>query len=844
MFRHVRRFLQIVLALVLLAAGATMWYLYRKGFSRSWREWLVEELRSRGVEVAFSKLTVEPFRGLVAKDVKIFQNAARKRVIAKVDEIVVEANYAHAARGEPFLNALTLVDASLEVPIDPRRPEGDSVRVEKLNTRVHLPPKQLLVARLEAEVFGVRVKAAGQLANPLFTRASPSTPPAPPGPSPWARLFEELRDLQHEGASPELRLRFSGDMAAPESMVVEADFRGEKLRRGAYRLESLNASAVWQNQSLVISQCDARDVVGRLQLFASYQATSGQAECRVLSGINLPALLRATKLTDFGEFKFESVPELEVIARATLPDKGRPFRFQVLGHARVGRCQYGGAPLQKLHADFSWDGRSWALRNTHILHANGGELQLDAQQHYDEFGRGDFRLGLKSSLNPETLAPLLEARFKEAAKKLAQFRFHEAPKITLSARGPSPLDCAASGELILGRSSYRGVEALGAKANLRYNGRVLSIDDFLLKRAEGIGGGSIAFDFHAGLCTIRQVRCALYPAEAALWIDPDLVGDIRPYRLSKTPPTLLINGVVDLRKPPVRTELDIRLNAPVIDYTFCGKDLHLTDVTGKLGFANGRMEMTDIRAELFGGTVKGEADISLLKAKPGHAARLEFAGVDFSSLTKLYFDYDESEGKLHGVYHFTGAGEDGRTMRGNGQLTVVEGKVFAIPFLGPFSEILNKLVPGMGYHKARRAAASFEVADGFLTTKDLVIEGRGFSMIGDGRIGFLDDRLDFDMRINAQGLPGVLLFPMSKLLEYETRGKFSKPAWRAKILPKFGGGEPRDPEAGRQRRSAEPLERGENAREGRTSREREERDERPAASPSREQRRPIARPPK
>jgi hypothetical protein len=122
----------------------------------------------------------------------------------------------------------------------------------------------------------------------------------------------------------------------------------------------------------------------------------------------------------------------------------------------------------------------------------------------------------------------------------------------------------------------------------------------------------------------------------------------------------------------------------------------------------------------------------------------------------------------------------------------VEGHVFAIPFLGPFSEILNKIVPGMGYQKARRASATFKVDSGYIDTRDFVVEGRGFSMIGDGRIGFLDDRLDFDMRVNAKGLPGVLLFPVSKLLEYETRGKFSKPAWRAKIMPKFGGGQDRE----------------------------------------------------
>jgi hypothetical protein len=153
-------------------------------------------------------------------------------------------------------------------------------------------------------------------------------------------------------------------------------------------------------------------------------------------------------------------------------------------------------------------------------HANGGELRLNAQQDFNAAGVGDFRLGLHSDLNPETLAPLLEAKFKEGAKKLAQFKFHEAPKISLSARGPSPLDCAASGELTLGRTSYRNVEALGARANLRYNGRVLSIDDFTLRREEGVGGGSIAFDlartwWTSKVCVVRYIpskpRCGSIP---------------------------------------------------------------------------------------------------------------------------------------------------------------------------------------------------------------------------------------------------------------------------------------------------------------------------------------------
>jgi hypothetical protein len=114
---------------------------------------------------------------------------------------------------------------------------------------------------------------------------------------------------------------------------------------------------------------------------------------------------------------------------------------------------------------------------------------------------------------------------------------------------------------------------------------------------------------------------------------------------------------------------------------------------------------------------------------------------------------------------------------------VSNGDVFAIPFLGPISGVLDSIVPGMGKDVARKASASFAIDRGTIETDDFLVEGRGFKMIGGGKLMYLDDQMDFDVRINAQGLPGVLLFPVSKLFEYAADCKLSKPVWRPKRLP-------------------------------------------------------------
>ncbi len=140
---------------------------------------------------------------------------------------------------------------------------------------------------------------------------------------------------------------------------------------------------------------------------------------------------------------------------------------------------------------------------------------------------------------------------------------------------------------------------------------------------------------------------------------------------------------------------------------------------------------------------------------------------------------------MKGHCDFTAAGDDGRSMDGRGEWTVTDGNVFALPFLGPLSGILDGIVPGLGHEVAPQAGASFTIAHGAIATDNLTVLGKGFTMLGNGKLYFLDDKMDFDMRLNAPGLPGVLLFPVSQLFEYTADQKLSQPLWRLKILPRF-----------------------------------------------------------
>src|ERR1700722_10375512 len=119
-FRH--RFLSSAVrfgVIVLISASiGGGWYLARKGFGRQWRLRVVEELHKRGVEASIRRLTLDPFRGLIAKDVRIFDYQNREKTLAVVREIALYINYAALLHHQPFLNAIDVQNAQITLPLN------------------------------------------------------------------------------------------------------------------------------------------------------------------------------------------------------------------------------------------------------------------------------------------------------------------------------------------------------------------------------------------------------------------------------------------------------------------------------------------------------------------------------------------------------------------------------------------------------------------------------------------------------------------------------------------------------------------------------------------------------
>ena len=760
----------VVVAIAAAAAGA--WYLSTKGFSSKTRQIITDELRKHGVEARIAHLTLNPFRGLVAQDVRVYDYKNRENTLAVVSEISLDINYGALIHRQPFLNGIDVRNAQIILPLPGKEPK-QKPQLQHFNAHVYFPPEQIYVRQAEGWFCGVRISASGQLIKREDYKPSP-----PLTEEEWQkrlillqRVVTELQKFKFPGEHPSVQVKFTGDLAEMENARVEATLLGPRIERGPYQWRDLIGTAEYADQRLTVNELRWTDASGAFSAKADWNRQSGDAEFQARSSIDVKAALNAFGLgAMLSDATFATAPHIEVSGSAHFAG-GRP-QVKVLGHAGISSFSYHNIALTDFSADFSWDGERTLVRDLHVRQQDGA-LKADLLD-----APSDFRLNLDSTINPVVVKSFISPEMQQF---LGDWEFQKPPAVHLEIRAPNdkPEAWRGDGTIALGRTRFRGAWMNNATCKLHFGDGAVTYQDFRVTRNEGVGTGTFTYDFHNHEVRISNIKSSLNPAEAIVWVDPALPKTVTPYKF-RQPPNVTVNGVYQFAGGK-GTKIDINVESTRgMDYVFLGKTLPFDRVASKLLFTNDRLQIVDLRGAIFSGNVRGGADISLAHNDPRYHANIILENVDFPHVTDLYWQYKTAQGRLNGKYDFTGLGSDARTMDGNGTMEVTNGDVFAIPVFGPLSGIMATILPGTGYSIGHKATAAFSVKNGIIHTDDFEIAGKLFSMLGKGDIHFLDDKLNFDMRIDMHGAAGVLLSPVYKFFEYVGEGSLKKPDWHPK----------------------------------------------------------------
>src|SRR5205823_7687215 len=340
-------------------------------------------------------LTLNPFRGLVARNVRIFSYRERKHTLAFISEIVLDINYAAFFHHQPFLNALDIRNAEVTLPL--KGPEGktEQPQLRKFHAYIYFPPEQIYVSQAEGIFCGVRLSATGQLIkrsdyqpSPLLTEEQRQKQLAI-----VRRIVAELQRFSFPNGPPSLQVKFSGDLAQLEDARAEATLQGNLLKRKNYEMRDFVVAAEWSDQTLNISRCEWNDRLGGFAATANWSRRTNAGNFQGRSSLDLKALLDAAAASHaLADATFNSRPVIDVSGSANF--RGERPQLKLIGHAAVDNVAYKNLPLSQCRLEFSWDGERTWLRDIRIRHPTG-DLRAEVFEAPNEF-----RLNIDGPLAP------------------------------------------------------------------------------------------------------------------------------------------------------------------------------------------------------------------------------------------------------------------------------------------------------------------------------------------------------------------------------------------------------------------------------------------------------------
>lgn len=772
--------MRLVLVFIFVGIPAATLYLREEGIGFGAKEALARSLSSNAIEVSIGRLAVDPFAGLRARDIAIHDRSEGGRLIARISDIALSLNLSELAKRRVVVDRLSLENAGVSIPVG-SSPTAARLDVQGVYAEVILLGDQLRLSRFDGIVEGIRVELSGLFLNPSAFHREPAKP-ATAGETARSDLINkalaELAVLKFPAGPPTLRASLEADLANPDSLRVENfSLHAEKILGKGWQLQAAEIHGQYSSGELRIPRLYLRDGGGTLEASVDWSKAEGLAEGTVLSTLSPGPFLSvlAGKNETLRSLDFSKPPQIE--ARIMVKTGAVRPEVRATGMVLAPAFAFKGTDFRDVGCQFAWRDGALYARDVRFSVGRGnfsGKVWVAPE---------DFRLAARNSIAPTSLLGLLDPKTREFLSKM---EFGDLPDVTVSLQG-TKLDFAnirGKGHLKLGRTAMRGSWMDSLESDFEIGDCCVTYRDLLIRNGGGQATGSFAYDVGLQEARLNGIRSTLVPTDVLMWIDPKIAESLKPYRF-RVPPAATVEGKVHL-KDATKNNLSIHIeSAEGLDYDLLKRTLHFGKTSAQVNVVGTAVNADVRKASLMGGDVSIKALVSIDAKDPTFGMDVKLNRVNFARLTKLYFGYDDSKGVMSGNYKFKARMGEENLMRGAGSIRVEDGNVFAIPVLGPFSEILKTILPGVGYQTARLATADFTAAKEIINTKNLVIEGAGFSMFGAGDIHFMTSRLDMSMRINAKGIPGIVFYPMSKLFEYISTGTVGEPAWRPKIIPRF-----------------------------------------------------------
>jgi len=435
---------------------------------------------------------------------------------------------------------------------------------------------------------------------------------------------------------------------------------------------------------------------------------------------------------------------------------------------------FNGTTFDRLSIPIAYDGRRLLIPGLKIAGQAGN---VDAEFFFDGTQATPALNGkITSNLDPT----ILKGVFGQGMDNfLGSCSFQEGgPKIEATATGSALKTDAwtVKGKMTAGKFIYKTAAFNTATSDFTFADSKLNLPNLEVHRAEGSGAGGIIYDFKNRSVELHNLVTQVNVQEVAPVMGPKFTEYTKPYRFVR-PPLVRANGKVDLQseKKDLDTDLVVEVEGKSpMEWTLFHVPYSFDNPDGVLTFKNRRLTVNMKQCGFYDGALTGILDMDLRGNPAAYTLDLNLGKVNFKKFMTRTWHYEKSMGELTVQSHLTGMIGRMETMTGTGEVKIENGDITQIPFLGA----LTPLIPG--FSVADAAHGHFTVAKGVVHTEDMNISSEIFALIGNGNYNFITDRMNLDMRVNANAIFGIPLYPLSKIFEFHASGTMKNPDWESK----------------------------------------------------------------
>lgn len=751
-------------------------YLRFFGLPNEAKVYLLNEVQRRHVfpfPIAIDRLLLSPTGAILAQRVTVFNDEKRQNIMLQVDQVRVSIAWLSWWQGRGLIDSAGIANADVRLPIGPQ----ETADFHQVNADVAFDGHDIKIENAQARFLNMALFVHGTIHNDGFPTAKPPTEEQRLARQEiWRSVLRSMDDIGTE-RPVEVELEFETSTRDLGGGRANFSLEGQNLTWRSAPVDEVAIHGSLSDGVVTLNDFKIGLDRGDLTAYGEWNLAEHSAELQFTSSMDFTTLAPAFPGPlgqALGKLDFPNMAP--AMTGRILFDLQQGFKTDIQADLDWRDFTFNGVSFNRLTVPIAYDGHRLLIPGLKIAGQAG---DVDLELFFD--GTKDvpsLNARITSNLDPTVLKGVFGQGMDNFLSSCA---FQSGgPKITATATGNALKTDAwtVTGKMSADKFVYKNVNFDAATSDFTFADSKLNLPNLDVHRPEGTGAGTVIYDFKNRSVELHNLVTQVNVAEVAPVMGPKFTEYTKPYRFAK-PPLVKANGKVDLQSEKKNLDTDLLVEVQgksPMEWTLFGIPFSFDNPIGTLTFKNRHLTVNMRQCGFYDGTLSGPLDLDLSVSPASYVLDLNLTKVNFKKFTARAFNYDKSTGLMTAQGHFAGLIGNGKmdTMTGSGEVKIDDGDITLIPFLGT----LTPLIPG--FTAADAAHGHFTVAKGIVHTEDLNISSEFFALIGNGNYNFIADQMDLDMRVNANGLPGIPLFILSKIFEYHGTGKMKAVKWSPK----------------------------------------------------------------